>query len=70
MTPGVMRDGSTPSTSRRWSYPTTPETPLTGEDVAFDASASADDDGEIAAYAWDLDGDEFDDADAPKVTKA
>jgi PKD repeat protein len=38
------------------SFTASPETTPTGEEIAFDASASSDVDGPIAKYEWDLDG--------------
>src|SRR5437764_1159324 len=35
----------------------TPAAPFAGDEVAFDASGTADPDGTIATYEWDLDGD-------------
>jgi plastocyanin len=49
------------------------EASVTGKRVAFDASRSADADGRVVAYAWDLDGDgvfETDGADKPTVERS
>ena len=45
-----------------------PEEPLTGEVVVFDASASRDPDGWIVSYSWDFDGDGEPDAEGARVT--
>ena len=46
-----------------------PDPPRVGQVVTLDASGSADADGQIVRYEWDLDGDgEFDDASGPVVS--
>ncbi|MFC2077419.1 PKD domain-containing protein [Candidatus Bipolaricaulota bacterium] len=46
-------------------FSVSPEEPIAGEPATFDASLSLDFDGEIAAYAWDFDGDGEEDAIVP-----
>jgi len=48
-------------------FSVSPEEPIAREPATFDASLSLDFDGEIASYAWDLDGDGEEDATVPIV---
>ncbi|MFB6130491.1 MAG: NosD domain-containing protein [Salinigranum sp.] len=47
-----------------------PASPVEGETVTFDASASRDPDGTVARFEWDFDGDSVVDAVGPTVTHA
>jgi uncharacterized delta-60 repeat protein len=66
----VGATASAPTASFTTAYAhTRPDRPIRpGQTVTFDASASADADGSVVAYAWDLDGDGQTDHTGPTVT--
>ena len=62
----TVEDANAPPTA---SFTASPSAPEAGETVSFDASGSSDD-GSIASYEWDFDGDGTTDASGEQVTNA